>query len=193
MEARPTKVPLLTPWLRNMRIAVVEPYLRGDVLDIGFGSAHIAEKLAAPRYYGVDLNPEVLPGARARCPGHTFSTELPEGRSFDSVIALAVIEHTPDPAAFLATCARFLREGGKVVITTPNPSLEWMHGVAAKFGLLSHEAHDDHQSVVGRRELTEAAAKAGLQVDEFHYFMLGANQLLVLSRRGKDARTSSRT
>ncbi len=108
------------------------------------------------------------------------------------MIALAVIEHTPDPAAFLATCARFLREGGKVVVHAQ--SIARMDaGVAAKFGLLSHEAHDDHQSVVGRRELTEAAAKAGLQVDEFHYFMLGANQLLVLSRRGKDARTSSRT
>jgi hypothetical protein len=67
------------------------------------------------------------------------------------------------------------------VITTPNPTLEWTHGVAARFGLLSHEAHDDHQSVVGRRELTAAAAKAGLKVDVFRYFMLGANQLLVLS------------
>jgi hypothetical protein len=40
--------------------------------------------------------------------------------------------------------------------------------------------------LVGRRELTASAAKAGLQVDEFHYFMLAANQLLVLSRRGED-------
>jgi 2-polyprenyl-3-methyl-5-hydroxy-6-metoxy-1,4-benzoquinol methylase len=106
---------------------------------------------------------------------------LPQGRRFDRVIALAVIEHTPDPSAFLATCAGFLREGGQVVITTPNPTLEWTHGLAAKFGVLSHEAHDDHQSVVGRRELTAAAEKAGLKVDLFRYFMLGANQLLVLS------------
>lgn len=181
MEASPTRVPLLTPWLRNMRIAAVAPHLRGDVLDIGYGNGQIAEKVAPESYYGVDLEPQLLPAARARFPRHTFSTELPQGRRFDRVIALAVIEHTPDPAAFLATCASFLREGGQVVITTPNPTLEWTHGLAAKFGVLSHEAHDDHQSVVGRRELTAAAEKAGLKVDLFRYFMLGANQLLVLS------------
>jgi 2-polyprenyl-3-methyl-5-hydroxy-6-metoxy-1,4-benzoquinol methylase len=190
MEVKPTRDPLLTPWLRNMRFAVAEPHLRGDVLDIGFGSGRLASKLAPQHYYGFDLNPEALPAAKARYPEHTFSNELPEGRRFDCVIALAVIEHTPDPTEFLATCGRFLREGGKVVITTPNPSLEWMHGVAAKLGLLSHEAHDEHQSVVGRRELTAAATKAGLQVDEFRYFMLGANQLLVLSPR-KEARAAS--
>jgi 2-polyprenyl-3-methyl-5-hydroxy-6-metoxy-1,4-benzoquinol methylase len=167
--------------------------LHGDVLDVGFGSGHLASKVAPEHYHGFDLDPQALPGARARYPSHTFSSELPDGRQFDRVISLAVIEHTPDPAAFLATCARYLREGGKIVITTPNPSLEWMHGLAAKFGVLSHEAHDEHQSVVGRRELTEAAAKAGLQVDEFRYFMLGANQLLVLSRRGADASPASRT
>lgn len=183
MDTRPARVPLLTPWLRNMRIAAVGPYLRGDVLDIGFGNGQIAEQVAPAQYYGYELDPQVLPAAQARFPRHTFSTALPEGRHFDCVIALAVIEHTPDPADFLANCARFLRAGGKVVITTPNPTLEWTHGVAARFGLLSHEAHDDHQSVVGRRELTAAAAKAGLQVDVFRYFMLGANQLLVMSLR----------
>lgn len=192
MEGRSSRVPLLTPWLRNLRIAIVEPYLRGDVLDIGFGSGHLASKVPPEHYYGFDLDPQAVPGAQKSYPTHTFSSDLPDGRHFDRVIALAVIEHTPDPVDFLATCAGFLREGGKIVVTTPNPSLEWMHGVAAKVGLLSHEAHDEHQSVVGRRELSAAAAKGGLRVDEFRYFMLGANQLLVLSRRDRVSLAASR-
>ncbi len=180
------KEPLLTPWLRNLRISVAAPYLSGDVLDIGFGSGLLASRVPAQSYYGFDTDQAAVARARVAYPDHTFSDTLPEGRSFDHVIALAVIEHTPDPAAFLATCARFLTQDGTVFITTPNPTLEWLHGVAASVGLLSHEAHEDHQSVVGRAALTTAAGAAGLRVEEFRYFMLGANQALALSRQRKD-------
>lgn len=187
MSAHATKLPPLTPWLRDMRIATVATYLSGDVLDIGFGSGHLAARVAPERYYGFDTNPEAPARARAAFPRHTFSNTLPEGRRFDRVVALAVIEHTPDPAAFLRTCARFLTQDGAIVITTPNPTLEWLHGVAAFFHLLSPEAHDQHQSVVGRAALTAAAGAAGLKVERFRYFMLGANQALVLSRQQRDA------
>lgn len=183
MSARLRKDPPLTPWLRTLRIATASRYLSGDVLDIGAGSGHLAARVAPERYYGFDVDPGQLARARLAFPNHTFSSELPEGRLFDHVIALAVIEHTPSPAEFLATCARFLGPRGRIVITTPNPSLEWLHGVAASIGLLSREAHDDHQSVVGRAQLTAAGESAGLHTEHFRYFMLGANQLLVLSRQ----------
>jgi 2-polyprenyl-3-methyl-5-hydroxy-6-metoxy-1,4-benzoquinol methylase len=183
MSSRPAKEPLLTPWLRDLRIAAVAPYLSGDVLDIGAGSGHLAERVDPRSYYGFDVDAWQLTRARSAFPRHTFSDALPEGRRFDHVIALAVIEHTPDPAKFLAMCARFLTPHGRVVLTTPNPTLEWLHGVASVIGVLSREAHDDHQSVVGHKALLKAAASAGLRADRFRYFMLGANQLLVLSRQ----------
>lgn len=187
MSVPPKKEPPLTPWLRNMRIAVAADYLSGDVLDIGFGSGHLASKVAPERYYGFETDPDAVARARAAFPKHTFSTTLPENRRFDRVISLAVIEHTPDPAAFLDTCARYLTPEGMILITTPNPTLEWLHGVAAFIGLLSPEAHEDHQSVVGRAALTTAAASVGLKVERFRYFMLGANQALVLSRQHRDS------
>lgn len=174
--------PLLTPWLRNMRLDIAAPYLHGTVLDMGFGSGMLASRVSPERYYGYDIDPSAPEGARQRFPKHTFSNALPEGRQFDLIVSLAVIEHTPDPTAYLATCGRFLAEGGRIVLTTPNPALEWLHGLAAAIGLLSHEAHEDHQSVVGREALVAAARSAGLKVDTFRYFMLGANQALVLSR-----------
>ncbi len=46
------------------------------------------------------------------------------------MIALAVIEHTPIRRPFSSTCARFLREGGKVVRSRrPIPWLSGCHGV----------------------------------------------------------------
>jgi 2-polyprenyl-3-methyl-5-hydroxy-6-metoxy-1,4-benzoquinol methylase len=178
-----TKEPLLTPWLRDLRISTAAPYLSGTVLDMGFGSGKLAARVTPQRYYGFDIDPAAPARARVLFPNHTFSNSLPEGRRFDCVVSLAVIEHTPDPAAFLGDCARFVADDGVVIITTPNPALEWLHGIASRVGLLSHEAHEDHQSVVGRDALTKAATAAGLKVEKFRYFMLGANQAMVLSRR----------
>ncbi len=184
MAASAAREPLLTPWLRDLRMAAVpSDYLSGTVLDMGFGSGCLASRVPAERYFGFDINPAAATSARARHPRHHFTDELPDGRLFDHVISLAVIEHTPDPAAFLSTCARFLAPRGRMLITTPNPALEWLHGVAAHLGLLSHEAHDEHQSILGRGALAGAAAAAGLQVLEFRYFMLGANQAVALARR----------
>jgi len=161
----------------------VSRYLAGTVLDVGFGSGQLALKVRPSDYYGYEVDPAAPARARAAFPQHSFSNALPEGRVFDRVVSLAVIEHTPDPAAFLSTCARFLATDGSIVITTPNPKLEWVHGLVAATGLLSREVEEDHQSVVGRSALSAAARAAGLKVDEFRYFLLGANQTMVMSRR----------
>jgi 2-polyprenyl-3-methyl-5-hydroxy-6-metoxy-1,4-benzoquinol methylase len=42
-------------------------------------------------------------------------------RMFDLVIAAELIEHLNNPALFLACARRHLKEGGQLVLTTPNP------------------------------------------------------------------------
>ena len=46
--------------------------------------------------------------------------ELPAGETFDAVIALEVIEHVADHAAFLAALARALKPGGLMFLSTLN-------------------------------------------------------------------------
>jgi SAM-dependent methyltransferase len=41
--------------------------------------------------------------------------------SFDTIVALEVIEHLPDYCAFFSALARLIRPNGKVILSTPNP------------------------------------------------------------------------
>ena len=42
------------------------------------------------------------------------------GETFDAVVCLEVVEHVPDPAAFIATIAQLIRPGGMLVVSTLN-------------------------------------------------------------------------
>jgi 2-polyprenyl-3-methyl-5-hydroxy-6-metoxy-1,4-benzoquinol methylase len=51
------------------------------------------------------------------------AARLPFGRVFDSVVSFETIEHVPDPARFVAECARVLKPGGNFLVSTPNREL----------------------------------------------------------------------
>ncbi|MGE5289510.1 MAG: class I SAM-dependent methyltransferase [Micromonosporaceae bacterium] len=86
-------------------------------------------------YIGVDIDPRKIEIARGERPHHRFETSIPEGERFDTVAALALIEHVHDPGGYLARFARLLNPGGRAVLTTPHPSLEWLHTFGARIGL----------------------------------------------------------
>ena len=50
----------------------------------------------------------------------TAEALVAEGRQFDAVLALEVVEHVAEPAAFLASIGRLVRPGGAVVLSTLN-------------------------------------------------------------------------
>ena len=45
------------------------------------------------------------------------------GERFDVVLAMEIVEHVADPAAFVATCAELVRPGGLLVVSTINRTL----------------------------------------------------------------------
>jgi 2-polyprenyl-3-methyl-5-hydroxy-6-metoxy-1,4-benzoquinol methylase len=73
---------------------------------------------------GVDFDPAAVRGVQDRLnlEAHVGTAEsmVAAGRRFDVVTASHVIEHVPDPIGFLATCAKLLKKGGRLVIKTPN-------------------------------------------------------------------------
>ena len=92
---------LLSPFLRRQRFKAVRPYLRGRVLDVGCGTGALAAFVSPDCYLGVEIDYDSLAKARAAYPRHRFESALPNsGERFDTVIALAVIEHVLDPAGF---------------------------------------------------------------------------------------------
>ena len=178
----------LSPLLRNHRFRAAKPFLAtGRILDIGCGIGLLTSDISADRYLGVDLDRGSVEEARQLHPTYRFLT-LDEfathdpAEQFDTIIGLAVIEHVPDPKAWLAEMKRRLAPGGRMVLTTPHPNLEWAHTVGARLGLFSRAASEEHNVLINRKLMARLAADTGLRIQQFKRFLYGANQLFILQQ-----------
>ena len=105
------------------------------VLDIGCGGGLIAEPVSrlGARVTGIDPGLENVEAARR----HAFEQGLAidyrvttvealahDRLQFDAVLCLEVIEHVPDPAAFLKICAGLVRPGGLMLVSTINRTVK---------------------------------------------------------------------
>lgn len=171
---------LLSGALSRWRRAVAIPHLSGRTLDFGCGRGNLAAVLEPTHYVGVDCDQESLAIARGLHPRHRFSSTIPSGEQFDSVVALAVLEHVRNPQALLETLAGVLDAGGKIVLTTPHPRAERIHAIGAEWRLFSREADEQHEALLDQAAFSALAAEAGLKILRYVPFMLGFNQLIVM-------------
>jgi SAM-dependent methyltransferase len=171
---------LLSPFLRDRRLEAARPHLRGRVLDLGCGGGRLAQWVQPGDYLGFDVDPASLAAATGAFPQHRFATQLPAGERFDTLVALAVIEHLPEPERHLAQWRELLAPGGSMVLTTPHPHVDRLHRLGARLGIFSRHASEEHQDLLDRAGLVRVADLAGLRVEHYRRFLLGANQLVVL-------------
>jgi SAM-dependent methyltransferase len=173
---------LLSPFLQRQRIKAAAPFLAGRVLDIGSANGALAQYVEPSLYYGFEPDEASVANARLKFPRHTFSDKMPND-IFDTVLALAVIEHLPSPSHAVAEWAGYLRAGGRLVLTTPHRAFDRLHRFCAQIGLASKEGAAQHEVLFDREALLECASNAPLTIDLYRRFLFGMNQLFIFIRR----------
>ena len=150
------------------------------LLDVGCGAGIAAEALARRGFQvlGVDASSPAIEVARAHAAKQSLPLEYRVGVAedlraadlrFEVITALEVIEHVPDPEAFVATLAALLAPDGKLFLSTLNrtPQSFLAAKVAAEYVLrwLPVGTHDWRRFITPG-ELGAMLLRAGLRVSD---------------------------
>jgi 2-polyprenyl-6-hydroxyphenyl methylase / 3-demethylubiquinone-9 3-methyltransferase len=117
------------------RLPALRPLQGLSVLDIGCGGGLVSEPLArlGAAVTGIDPAGDNIAAAQAHAAEQGLridyraamaETLREEGATFDAVLCLEVVEHVPDPAAFIAVTAGLVRPGGLMIASTINRTLK---------------------------------------------------------------------
>ncbi len=165
-------------WGRDIRGGL--PLEGLSVLDVGCGGGLLCEPLArlGATVTGIDpapTNVEVakLHAARSGLPVEYLQTRVEdlvaEGRRFDIVLAMEVVEHVADVDLFVAECCRAVKPGGQLYMATLNRTLRAFAlaivGAEYVLGWLPKGTHQ-WEKFVTPAELEAAIAAGGMAVAE---------------------------
>ena len=174
--------------LQRWRIGRARPHLPrgGRVLDIGCADGAMFRQCADVIGEGIGIDPDVEVvthvGRHVLVPGR-FPDALTDDRPFDAITLLAVLEHVPtaQQASLAASCAHYLRPGGRVVITVPAPAVDAVLAVLKTVRLIDGMSVEQHFGFVPEQTV-DIFGGAGLTLEHRARFQLGLNNLFVFRK-----------
>ncbi len=140
---------------------------RGRILEIGCGNGNILTQLAALGWeaWGVDLDSRAVEEARKHGATDVRAGVLEDQHyppdHFDAIASVHALEHIPDPLALFEECARILRPGGHLVVSTPN----WNCLTHSEFGTYWRGLEPPrHLHLFNRRSLRSILERSGFSL-----------------------------
>ncbi|HEY2071579.1 MAG TPA: bifunctional 2-polyprenyl-6-hydroxyphenol methylase/3-demethylubiquinol 3-O-methyltransferase UbiG [Rhizomicrobium sp.] len=148
------------------------------LLDIGCGGGLLSEPMARLGFAvtGVDPSEKNIGTAKAHAAqtgtavdyrADEAETLLAEGRSFDIVLNMEVVEHVADLRAYLTACTGLIAPGGLMIVATLNKTLKALAlakiGAEYVLGWLPRGTHDWNKFVEPRK-LRAMLEESGLNI-----------------------------
>ncbi len=151
------------------------------VLDVGCGGGLLSEGMAArgAQVTGIDLSEKPLGVARLhllesgrqvdyrKISVEQLADEMPG--AFDAVTCLEMLEHVPDPSSVVTACARLVKPGGQVFLSTlnRNPKSYLLAVIGAEYVLqMLPKGTHDYARFIKPSELARWAKLANLEPEE---------------------------
>ncbi len=160
------------------------------LLDIGCGGGLLAEPIArlGAEVVGADASERNIAVARLHAERMGLAVDYraataealgAAGESFDAVLNMEVVEHVPDPAAYIAACAGLVRPGGVMLSSTINRTARsYLFAIVAAEQVLRWLPRGTHdwQRFVTPGELEAMLSEAGLEVVDARGFVFNPLQ-----------------
>jgi 2-polyprenyl-6-hydroxyphenyl methylase/3-demethylubiquinone-9 3-methyltransferase len=166
--------PLRLDWIRRH-------VTLGDakIVDIGCGGGILAEAMAAANASVTGIDMAAAPLAVARLHQHESNAKIDyrqataeelaaaEAGTYDVVTCLEMLEHVPDPASVVRSCAELVKPGGHIFFSTinRNPKSFVFAIVGAEYVLkLLPAGTHEYEKFIRPSELEEWSRHAGLEL-----------------------------
>ena len=142
-------MPLLSEYARRRKMEFFLADIDRDerILEVGSGDGWVRDwctEQGYEHYVGLDLKPtaDIVGDIR------DWRELGLEPASFDAIIAFEVVEHVD----CFRECYALLRDGGRMMITTPVPHWDWLLRLLERIGL-NQPRHSPHDNLVYLREV----------------------------------------
>ena len=155
------------------------PYTR-DAIDADM-LLHTRLSETARELYGFDFDQEGIDILASQGFTNLFRVNLEElpavelNKQFDVIIAGEMIEHLNNPGLFLEGIKRFMKPGGRLVLTTINAYAGmrfFVYGLRGRGGVVE-PVHPDHVAYYSYATLKLLVERHGFQLSEFMFYDIG--------------------